>query len=124
LAVWTSSSRDYAQIVVSEVFEGFELEFAWARDRCTREFDYEYQEQYWIKNLKKVKREGYNLDRVLFVDNTPKKLERNYGNIVIVRDFEGDREDKELANLSSYLTALGSESDLRSIEKRGWRERS
>jgi len=121
LAVWTSSTLEYAESVVSEVFSESQLEFLWARERCTRRYDLEFREHYWIKDLKKVRRAGYNLNRVLFVDNTSRKLERNYGNRVVVHDFEGDLEDMELPALAKYLISIVPEPDFRAIEKRGWR---
>ena len=39
VAVWTSSTRDYAGIVVPEIFgEPERLRFVWSRERCTRQF--------------------------------------------------------------------------------------
>jgi TFIIF-interacting CTD phosphatase-like protein len=122
LAVWTSSTADYAQCIVAEVFSDVPLEFLWARERCTRRFDFELQEQYWVKDLKKVKKAGFNLERVLMVDDTARKLERNYGNIVRVSEFTGDRSDRELVVLLEYLVGLSHENDFRKIEKRGWNQ--
>jgi len=79
------------------------------------------QEHYWVKNLKKAKRAGFDLERVLFVDNTPQKLESNFGNIVAVQDFEGDQSDSELVALAEYLVKIVDEPNFRTIEKRGWR---
>lgn len=122
LAVWTSSSGDYAQCIRSAVFGERPLEFLWARDRCTRRFDAEAQEHYWAKDLKKVRRAGYDLGRVLVVDDTAKKLERNHSNIVVVSEFEGDPNDRELLALAEYLRELERENDFRRVEKRGWRK--
>ena len=121
LAVWTSSTSEYAAGVVEALFASVELEFVWARDRCTRRMDFEAQEHYWVKDLKKVKRQGFELARVLIVDDTPAKLERNHGNLVLVSEFTGDETDRELTALSEYLVDLAKEEDFRKIEKRGWR---
>jgi len=120
LAVWTSSTDDYAACIVSELFGGMCLEFVWCRDRCTRRFDVEMQERYWLKNLKKLKRAGYDLERVLFVDNSAQALERNLGNLVLVPDFEGDPADRVLERLARYLADLSREPRFRGIDKRGW----
>jgi RNA polymerase II subunit A small phosphatase-like protein len=121
LGVWTSSTPGYAECIVSEIFGEIPLEFLWTRGRCTRRFDFESREPYWVKNLKKVKRAGYDLDRVLMVEDTPRNLERNYGNLVLVDEFTGDPSDRELIELGGYLRRLSREDDLRKIEKRGWR---
>ena len=91
--------------------------------RRTNRWDQELQEHYWVKDLKKVKRAGHDLERVLIVDDTPKKIERNYGNLVLVREFTGDPGDDELAPLADYLVSIAGLSNLRDMDKRNWRHR-
>lgn len=69
-----------------------------------------------------MKRRGYPLERVLIVDDTPKKLDRHYGNLVRVKPFEGDPSDTELFGLIEYLPTLADAANVRSIEKRDWRK--
>ena len=121
LAVWTSSSRDYAEMVVGRLFDGIALEFVWAHERCTARFDPETHEVYWVKNLKKVKSRGFDLRRTLMLDDTPRKLERSYGNHIRVAPFEGDPRDDELPALLEYLRRFRGLEDVRPPEKRGWR---
>ncbi len=56
------------------------------------------------------------------IDDTPEKLERNYGNHVRIRPFEGQADDTELRDLIPFLNWLCSVEDLRSVEKRNWRQ--
>ena len=56
----------------------------WGRERCTRRIDPEWREEYYVKDLKKIERQGYDLDRVLIVEDTPSKVGRNYGNAIYV----------------------------------------
>ncbi len=121
LAVWTSSTPDYARVVVDHVLGGVPTAFLWTRDQCTRRFDPEAQDYYWVKDLKKVKRSGYDLDRVLVVDDTRQKLERNHGNLILVSEFTGDPQDRELELLAGYLERIASIENLRALEKRAWR---
>jgi RNA polymerase II subunit A small phosphatase-like protein len=122
LAVWSSASPDYVAGIVRELFANpNELRFVWAADRCTRRFDGETREEYWVKDLKKVKRSGIPLDRVLVIDDTPEKHERNYGNLIRVRPFVGDPTDNELQRLPPILRHLANLDDVRIVEKRGWR---
>lgn len=125
LAVWTSSSGDYADAVCERIFpEISRLEFIWARDRCTRKFDHEIQEAYYAKHLRKLMSYGYELERVLVVDDSPEKHSRNYGNLIQVRSFEGDPNDDELVFLATYLEEFAVlPGDVRRPEKRGWRSR-
>ena len=123
LAVWTSSSPAYAQAVVSHVFESPpQLVFVWASDRCTMRRDVESDTWAQTKPLSKLRRRGYDLRRVLVVDDSPEKHTRNYGNLVTVQAFEGDPADDELPRLARYLEQLAPEPDYRQVEKRRWRQ--
>jgi TFIIF-interacting CTD phosphatase-like protein len=122
VAIWTSSTESYAEEVCRQLFPApSPISFLWARKRCTRCFDYEIGEQYWVKDLKKVHRKGYALKQIIVVDDTASKLKRNYGNLICIKEFLGDPNDKELHLLESYLELLNQEPDIRKIEKRSWR---
>lgn len=124
LGVWTSSSADYAREICALVFpDPAALQFIWARDKCTRRRDWESQDVVYVKRLIKLRRYGYDLSRVLVVDDSPEKHPGNYGNLVRVTPFEGDPRDEELRYLASYLVDLARHPDMRRIEKRGWRNR-
>ena len=124
VAVWTSSTEMYAIEIVRRLFgEDYPLEFLWARKRCVLRFDPERCAHEWVKDLKKVKRRGFALERVIMVDDTPQKLVRNYGNLVYIKPFEGDPRDDELRALMRYLLELKEEINIRIVEKRGWRQR-
>ena len=122
IAVWTSSDKIYAHQIVKNIFpKDYPLEFVLTNDDCTTKFDFELQEYYQVKKLKKLKKKGYSLDKVLIIDDTPKKAEMNYGNYIRINAFEGDRDDNELMLLLEYLPKFKSESNIRKIEKRFWR---
>jgi len=123
VAVWTASGRTYAEVVVAELFGArqSELAFFWTGERCTRRYDPESMSMYTRKPLRKVRRLGYDLGRVLIVDNTPATFEANYGNAVLVTDYLGAQEYDELPRLSQYLRTIGPLEDVRRIEKRLWR---
>lgn len=124
VGVWTSSTQDYANGVMRNILRPDQnLAFLWARERCTQKFSPEFQEHYFVKDLRKLKRKGYDLDQTLMVDNTPRKLIRNYGNLVRIDDFIGDPADRELLRLQDYLDHLAESANVRAIEKRGWKTR-
>lgn len=123
LAVWSSSTQDYLSPIVRRIFHEHLLEFVWGREKCSHRWDAEQTQNYFVKDLKKVRRRGFDLERVLIVDDTPQKCERNYGNAVYLRPFVGDRNDQELKFLGPYLESLSWQNKLRGIEKRGWRNR-
>ena len=124
VAVWTTSTERFAVNIVDNILvPSQELEFLWTRERCTRRSFPETQEFEYIKDLGKVKRKGYDLEQTLMVDNTPRKLMRNYGNLVRIDGFVGDQSDCELERLRYHLDDLIQVSNVRAIEKRGWQSR-
>jgi Dullard-like phosphatase family protein len=122
VAVWTSSDDLYASQIVSEVFaDGARLRFVWTRSKCTERFDEETREPYYLKNLKKLKRQGFDLRRVLILEDSPEKVHRHYGNLICVRPFEGQPNDQELLDILPFLDWLRNQPDIRRVEKRNWR---
>ena len=107
------------------------LAFVWGRERCTYvwgrsrydERSASEVENAYVKDLRKLtRRGGLRKEQVLFVDDTPAKLVRSYGNLIAVRPFEGDPDDRELTLLQRYLPIIGAVANVRTIEKRRWRE--
>jgi RNA polymerase II subunit A small phosphatase-like protein len=131
LAVWSSASDDYVKKVVEQIFPDPQaLRFVWGRSRATLrraiadEFGYsEYSlgHMNYLKPLHKVARKGWDLRRVLIVDDSPEKLVRNYGNAIYPAAYEGHAEDRELEVLARYLKTLRDCQNVRSVEKRTWR---
>lgn len=125
LAVWSSASDDYVGFLAKELSRFVpNWRFVWGRSRCVRRLHSEWQETVFLKDLKKVKRLGYRLSRVLIADDTPHKVSRNYGNAIYVQPYLGiNHADCELQQLSRYVASLRLERDFRKIEKRGWRSK-
>ena len=122
VSVWTSSSSDYASLIVKNIFtDPSKLKFVWNRERCTQRYSLDWGNYYWIKNLKKVKRIGFDLNSVIMIDDSPKKLEKNYGNHIIINPYYGTIGDNELEFLEKYLITLKNVSNVREIEKRDWK---
>ena len=121
IAIWSSGNESYVDAIVSKVVPAdIQLSFVWARSRCTRQYDSEQLEEYWVKDLKKVKRLGYQIERILIVDDTPEKIERHYGNHIQIEPFYGDLSDRVLPKLARYMEQFASTENVRTIEKRGW----
>ena len=133
LAVWSSASDAYVEAIVENIFpKEIKLEFIWGRSRCTYRrnlqideygyYDGNYLNHYhYIKPLKKLKRKGYKLDRILIVDDSPHKCQDNYGNAIYPKEYNGEQNDYELKFLAKYLDNLKEKENLRRIEKRNWR---
>ena len=124
LAIWTSSTEDYATQIVSEILPlDVNVSFLWSRMRCTPTRDYCSDELGWIKDLKKVTKQGYDLSQIIVVDDSPEKLKRHYGNLVRVEAFFCTEEDRELYELKRYLETLVDVENIRVLEKRGWKRK-
>ncbi|MBU6451144.1 MAG: phosphoprotein phosphatase [Cyanobacteria bacterium REEB67] len=127
LAVWSSAGGHYVRSTISWLFDRFELPaplFVWSSNKCTKKRDNElYYREYSVKNLKKVAKRGFDLQRMLIVDDSPEKCVANYGNAVYIKEFNGEPEDEELLHLAAYLESLAPVPNFRSVEKRGWRSR-
>ena len=124
LAVWTSAGEVSAEYITSHLFYKDELKFTWASRRCTLSRNFHTGEYDIIKNIRKIKKKGYDLKNVIMVDDTASKHRRNYGNLVLVSEFVGNPSDTELAALTNFLKVLSSVPNVRSIEKRSWIEYS
>lgn len=134
LAIWSSASDDYvAEVTKRIVPSSIPLDFIWGRSRCTycfhnaafEESGYtDYHSHYdYVKVLKKLRRYGYDLNKVLIVDDTPAKSKRNYGNAIYPQEYRGQPQDTELTSLLAYLINLKDAESVRSIEKRDWKNR-
>ena len=123
LGVWSSSSDDYAEEIIRRIFPGhIKPLFVWGRSRCTYAVNWEDNNFEYQKVLKKLKKRGFTLERILIVDDTPAKVKRNYGNAIYMSEFTGDPADEELRLLARYLHRLKDVENVRTIEKRFWRE--
>lgn len=121
VGIWTASTRDYALPAIEPLLDIERLAFVWGRERCTLRRDMDTYELERIKDIRKLRRRGYRRESIIFVDDTPAKIQRSYGNYIRVREFEGDLADRELELLARYLERLGPEPNVRSVDKRGWR---
>ncbi|MEP0262865.1 HAD family hydrolase [Dokdonia sp.] len=122
LAIWSSADDMYVQEIVDKIKPStITFEFVWGRTRCTTRRDYDLDRYVHEKRLKKAKKLGFTLERMLIIDDSPEKTRDNYGNAIYINAFEGNQNDKELQALSEYLHSIKNTHNVRSLEKRGWR---
>lgn len=121
IGIWTSAGDVIAEEMVSKLFDREALEFVMTSKDCTVRMT-DGSKVNVIKNLRKVKNKGFLLDEVIVVDDTPSKYQKNYGNLVHVREFVGDQNDDELLKLAAYLKYLNTCNNIRNVEKRNWRQ--
>jgi TFIIF-interacting CTD phosphatase-like protein len=122
LAVWSSAGSEYVDGIVKNIFpDAPQPAFVWSKSRCTTRMDAELRDEVYLKDLSKVKRLGFNLSRILIVEDEPRKVARHYGNAIIVEPFMGASDDAELAFLGRYLDKIHEAPNFRQVEKRGWK---
>jgi len=107
LAVWSSSSDDYVKAVVKEIFTGrYELRFAWSVDRCVQRVDVRSNSYVYIKDLRKIQGQGFILNDIIMVDDSPEKIIRQPRNHLPIAPYTGDANDRALLALADELTCL------------------
>jgi len=127
IAIWSSAGNDYVNSIIEQLELNVKIQFIWGRNEATqkRQLNDYYEtgndtEYYYVKPLKKVKRKGYDLERILIIDDSPHKSKLNYGNAIYPKPYKGETEDNELLKLIDYLESIKDEPNFRKIEKRNW----
>ncbi|MBO9204098.1 MULTISPECIES: HAD family hydrolase [Niastella] len=123
IGIWSSASDDYVAEIVGHIMPAtIEPLVVWGRSKCTMKRDYDYDNYYYEKRLDKLKKKGFPLEQILIVDDSPEKARTNYGNAIYISEFTGDANDKELQFLYNYLLTFKTVANVRTVEKRGWRQ--
>lgn len=121
LGVWSSATINYLTPIIRELWGDLpEPLFLWDRSRCTTRYDFHREEEYFVKDLRKVEANGRDLSRVLMVDDELRKVSFQYGNALCPRPFRGEVDDDELPRLFAYLQSIHAASDYRKIDKKDW----
>jgi TFIIF-interacting CTD phosphatase-like protein len=107
VGVWTSAGSEYAEAIVTHLFgHAHPLKFVLSAAQCSTRFNHETRERYAIKDIRKLRGYGFPKEAILFVDDSPEKFERSWGNLVRVQPWEGAPDDVELKGLARYLDVL------------------
>jgi len=133
VAVWTAAISEYAKVIVDNCFteeQRQKLRFIWTREHCTsvepawnrgRIWDNFYIQRKLLRNIP-----GYQMNRILHVDNTFSTFSQNRRNGILVEDWNGFdwQNDQELLMLKEYLQEqylVTPGRDVRSVPKRDWK---
>ena len=133
LAIWSSASDDYVEkIIENTILKEYKFEFVWGRSKATYRRNFELDEMrtygnsldhyHYVKSLKKVRKLGFQINRILIIDDSPHKSMLNFGNAIYPKPFEGQQSDQELFKLAKYLLKIKDHPNYRALEKRGWRD--
>lgn len=123
IGIWSSAGDDYVNAIVRHIKpDGVDFVVVWGRSKCSVKRDLTFDTYCFEKRLHKLKKRGFRLERVLVVDDSPSKSRTNYGNAIYIKEFTGDTSDRELQFLYGYLLRFKTTGNVRTIEKRGWRQ--
>jgi len=121
IAIWTAAGAEYADEILKAIgLDKSKLKFFYTQENCTLKLSYDYSNYFGVKNLQKLRKKGYDLNKVLIVDDIAETAVNNYGNLIQIKAFTDDTDDTELLKLISYLEKIKNEPNYRRIEKRGW----
>ena len=113
VAVWTAAGRDYAEFIINKMGINIsDLKFFYSEKNCTPQYDYGegwgMGHYVYKKNISKLSKKGFNMDKVLMVDDKPEHID-SYGNVIKIKPFYGDTDDIELIKLKEYLNKIKDE---------------
>ncbi|MBP9094149.1 HAD family hydrolase [bacterium] len=124
LALWSSATIAYIAPIARALWKGLpDPLFVWDRSYCTVRYDFHKNQEYYIKDLRKVEAKGRDLNQVLMVDDELRKVSYQHANAICVKQFLGDMADQELLELLHYLESIKDIPDFRKIDKSSWRQR-
>jgi TFIIF-interacting CTD phosphatase-like protein len=130
VVIWTASDKGYALPIINKLFpdKNMQPEFILYGQQCSYKYsNINYESETGnritkIKNLKKVKQKlKISLEKIVIVDDKYRNCLNNYSNAVIVSEYTGNIQDSEFADLMIYLQYLSTVENIRSINKRDWR---
>lgn len=124
IGIWSSGDDDYVEDIVKHIKPNtVNFEFLWGRSKCTPRRDFDSDVYYFEKRLDKLKNKGFEMSKILIVDDSPEKTKNNYGNAIYIQEFTGNKEDIELKYLYEYLQSIKDNENFRLLGKRGWRNK-
>ena len=109
LILFTAGYDVYAKTImkVLELNDTY-FDYVITRDNCTPHPNGKFQVKDLIQLL-----EGRNIKDILIVDNRATSFAIHFTNGIPIKDYEGDKSDKWLNSLCSYLNSFSNVSDVR-----------
>jgi len=97
LALWSSSSTSYVEEIQKHLeAKGVSFRFAWSVDRCKQKPSVVSGGYVYLKDLRKLKKYGYDIEDVLIIDDTPEKLRQTSSRLIVIGEYLGSPNDNSL----------------------------
>lgn len=107
VAVWSSSSERYVEVVTAKLFDtAFPVVFSWAVSKCVQKVDPKSNGYVYIKDLRKAMKHGYAADEIIMIDDSPEKLQRQPTRHLCLPAFKGDPLDRELLRVIERIKTM------------------
>jgi len=122
VAIWSSSEPRHIQQCLSLLFaKDASFAFVWSYKDCERVcLDAKANSYCWRKDLNKLSAYGYDLARVIVVDDSVEKLDQHLNNLIRIKAFFGGQGDIELLRVMKFLHDFRRVKDVTVVEKSNW----
>jgi hypothetical protein len=126
VGIWSTANPDYVFSIVQNIFDNpNELSFIWSRQKSVEviinKFSHTSDHQYrFVKDLIKLKRRGVRLKQTVIADDSPEKVDRQYGNLIPIKPYTAKSDDDLFTKLHTYLLNILHEENFKILEKRNW----
>jgi len=126
LAVWTSSTEEYAYHFIQRLFPVElvdKLVFIWTRNHCRIKKSLFTRRHQFIKDLNQIVAQySYHLNQILIVDDSTDKLLFQPQNLLPIKPWTGNMGDRSLIELYHYLEKLPEQINFRQLPKKKWQK--
>jgi carboxy-terminal domain RNA polymerase II polypeptide A small phosphatase len=96
VGVWSSARERYVTFISENIFaEKYAPKFLWSERHCFRPSTGESS----IKDLRALGRLGYLPEEILVVDDSPEKIRLQPENLVHIKPYDGQLDDRELLRM-------------------------
>jgi len=123
IGIWTSARASYAEEIFSQVFAHFPLTFIHSEQHCLAGRDANGQ-RISIKPLGQLSQRGFELSRILMIDDSEEKHCLNAANLILIRPYYALEDDNELFLLKWYLNIIKQHENFLSLNNQHWRQAS
>jgi len=123
VGVWTSARASFAEEIFSQVFTYLPLVFIHNEKHCLVRQDIDGR-SISIKPLAQLSQYGFELSRILMIDDSVEKHGMNSANLILVRPYYAIYEDNELFLLVHYLDSIKQQVNFLRLNNLHWRQAS
>lgn len=116
VGIWSDKGERYVDSVLKNIgIDQSKLEFVYNEYNCSPK--YLKGDVVYLRNIEKLVRKGYDLNKILILNSNPKGYEKDCENTLKVKIFYGE-DDDELLKLIDYLDVLKFRDNLKIIKKK------